>query len=69
MRVSSITTSQLVDQFRHIGRQIAPKLHILAGQGVGETQLGGVQRLPRKAESIEIGAKGFGGSAIGRVSQ
>jgi hypothetical protein len=69
MRVSSINTAKLVDQFHHVLRQIAPELHHLAGHGVPEAQFRRVQRLPRETESLENGAQGFRGAAIGRVSQ
>ena len=60
---------QLVDQFRHVLRQIAPELHRFAGERVLEAQFGGVQRLAGETESLENGAKLFGCAAIGRVSQ
>jgi len=57
MRVSSITTSQLVDQFRDVLRHIAPELHSLACHGMAETQFRSVERLAGEAESFEYRAK------------
>jgi hypothetical protein len=60
---------QLVDQFRHVGGQIAPELYDFAGDRVLKTELCGVQRLPGETSSLKHRAKGFGCAAIGRVSQ
>ena len=69
MRVSSIRMTELVDQFRHILRNIAPELHDFAGEGVLEPQFGRMQRLASETESLEHGAKFFGCAAIGRIPQ
>ena len=69
MRVSSITKSQLVDKFRHVLRQIACETERFARHRMDKAKLGRMQGLPGKAESLQIGAQGFGGTAIGRVSQ
>ena len=69
MRFSSITMPQLVDQFRHVGGQIAAETDVFAGEGVDEAKLGGVQGLPDETESLQNRAQGFGGAAIGWVSQ
>ena len=69
MRVSSITTAEFVDQFRHVLRQIAPKLHHFAGERVLEAQFGGVECLAGETESLEERAKLTGCAALGRVSQ
>ncbi len=69
MRFSSITTPKLVDEFRHVGRKIGRKAQRFPGCGVNEAQLGGVQRLPGKAESFKHRSERFGSASIDRVSQ
>ena len=69
MRVSSITTAQLVDEFHHVGGQFAAETDVFARERVNEAQLGRMERLAGKAESFEQRTERFGGASIDRVSQ
>ena len=69
MRISSIRTSQLVDEFRHVGGQIGRESERFAAFRVNEPQFRCVQRLTGEAERIEQRAERFGGASIDRVSQ
>ena len=68
-RISSISTSGFVDEFPHVGGQLGPEIHPLAGDRMVEAKRCGVERLARKAKVPKKRAKCRGGASIDRVPQ
>ena len=68
-RLSSISTSGFVDQFRNIGGQVGAKMEPFAGDRMGEAELGGMERLPAELEPVEQGAELFRSASIDWIAQ